>query len=185
MNKSIFIILLIALMNILFAEDQILWDLGIVIKKDHTSTSDVIKPLISNTQIKPSYVESMKQLNLFDISSLAIPSNHIINLLYWNKQYLKLTEYVNDNWDIESISDVDRIIYSDALYQLGQYNQAIDNLNLLSESYPKDEKYFMLALYNKKVGNKKDMVALLKNIIEEHPDSDYINLAKLQIQGLK
>ena len=185
MNKSIFIILLIALMNILFAEDQILWDLGIVIKKDHANTSDVIKPLISNTQIKPSYVESMKQLNLFDISSLAIPSNHIINLLYWNKQYLKLTEYVNDTWDIESISDVDRIIYADALYQLGQYNQAIDNLNLLSESYPKDEKYFMLALYNKKVGNKKDMVALLKNIIEEHPDSDYINLAKLQIQGLK
>ena len=43
----------------------------------------------------------------------------------------------------------------------------------------------MLALYNKKVGNKKDMVALLKNIIKEHPDSDYINLAKLQIQGLK
>ena len=182
MNKSIFRILLIALMNILFAEDQILWDLGVIIKKDDTNTNDIIKPLISNTKIKPSYVESMQQLNLFDISNITIPSNHIINLLYWNKQYLKLTEYINDNWDMQLISDLDRIIYSDALYQLGQYDQAIDNLKLLSESYPEDEKYFMLALYNKKAGNEQNMVALLKNIIDKHPDCDYMNLAQLQIR---
>ena len=43
----------------------------------------------------------------------------------------------------------------------------------------------MLALYNKKAGNEKNMITLLKNIIEGHPDSDYMKLAKLQIQGLK
>ena len=72
-----------------------------------------------------------------------------------DKQYLKLTEYVNDTWDIESISDIDRIIYADALYQLGQYNQAIDNLNLLSESYPKDENISCLHYIIKRLEIKK------------------------------
>ena len=176
---------MIIISNILLSEDKILWDLGVVIKNNQQNQHSMIKPLLSNTQIKPSYGQSMKTLDFLDISTLAIPQNHIINLLSLNKQYAKLTNYIQNIITDGKLTDVERLIYADALYQLGDYNKGIENLNLLSVTYPIDEKYFILALYNKKAGNIKDMVNLLNHIINEYPDSDYYKLAQLQIRGLK
>ena len=184
MNNIIIFIIIIS--NIVWSEDKILWDLGVVIKNNQQNQASMIKPLLSNTQIKPSYSRSIQTVDLIDISTLSIPSHHIINLLSLNKQYVKLTEYVQEHIKKdENLTDVERVVYADALYQLGDYNQGIENLNLLSNIYPIDEKYFILALYNKKAGNITNMVNLLNNIINEYPDSDYYKLAQLQIRGLK
>ena len=51
--------------------------------------------------------------------------------------------------------------------------------------YPLDEKYFTLALYNKKEGNINAMIGLLEQLIHECPKSDYFKLAQLQIKGFK
>ena len=181
MNNIIIFIIIIS--NIVWSEDKILWDLGVVIKNNQQNQDSMIKPLLSNTQIKPSYNQSMQSLDLIDISTLSIPSHHIINLLSLHQQYIKLTEYVQQNIKKdEGLSDIERLIYADALYQLGYYKQGIENLNLLSNTYPIDEKYFILALYNKKAGNITDMVNLLNNIINEYPNSDYYKLALLQVR---
>tara|TARA_Y100000996_G_C22522355_1_gene642988 strand:+ start:113 stop:667 length:555 start_codon:yes stop_codon:yes gene_type:complete len=184
MNNILIFIIIIS--NIVFSEDKILWDLGVIIKNNQQNQHSMIKPLLSNTQIKPSYGQSMKNLDLLDISTLSIPQNHIINLLSLNQQYAKLAKYIQqDVIKDEELTDVERLIYADALYQLGDYNKGIENLNLLSPTYPIDEKYFILALYNNKAGNIKQMVNLLNDIINKYPDSDYYKLAQLQIRGLK
>jgi len=183
------LIFIFSLTTILFGKDKILWDLGIIIQSQHNQASNnVIKPLISNTQIAPSYKNNAHDINPFDIMDIKMNPSHIIRLLYWNNQYLKLTQYIQKlqtNEDsMYTLQDEQLLIYADALYQIGDYEGGIHNLNLLSENYPSDEKYFALALYNKKAGNIKKMTSLLKNLIIECPDSDYIKLAKLQIRGL-
>ena len=184
-------IFLFSLITLLYAEDKMLWDLGIIIKAENNTPNtknDIIKPLISNTQIAPLY-KKHDDINPFDIANIKIDPKHLLKLLYLNNQYFELTDYVqkikNINSKFYSFNDEQILIYADALYQIGNYNEAINNLYLLSESYPIDEKYFILALYNKKAGNINSMVKLLNNLITDYPNSDYIKLAKLQAQQLK
>ena len=80
---------------------------------------------------------------------------------------------------MESFGDNEIFIYSDALYRLGKYNEAINSLNFLSSNHPIDEKYFIQALYNKRLGNITEMNILLNNLISNYPNSEYIKLAKL------
>ena len=68
MNKII--IFLLHIITLLIAEDKMLWDLGVIIKsKDSGGTNELIKPLIANTQIVPSY-NSTNQLNILIFSTL-------------------------------------------------------------------------------------------------------------------
>ena len=71
------------------------------------------------------------------------------------------------------------------MYRLGIYNDAISNLNQVSKNYPNDEKYFTLALYNKRNGTTKMMVSLLDDLIANYPNSEYAKLAKLQLNRLR
>ena len=180
------IIFLFSIITLLIAEDKMLWDLGVIIKsKDSCGTNELIKPLIANTQIVPSY-NSTNQLNIFSISDLSIHSNHIIKLLSLNNEYFKLTEYIK-NMDNESdaLNDEQRFIYADALYQINNYQDAINHIKQLSNHYPLDEKYFTLALYNQKAGNKHIAKTFLDKLIVECPNSEYFKLAKLQTQKIK
>jgi len=183
------LIFIFSFTTILFAKDKILWDLGIIIQsQNNRSSNNVIKPLVSNTQIAPSYKNNISDINSFDIIDIKMNPAHIMRLLYWNNQYLRLTKYIKKlQTNKEStyvLGDEQLLIYADALYRIGDYEDAINNLNLLSKDYPSDEKYFTLALYNKKAGDIQKMTNLLNNLITEYPDSDYIKLAKLQIRGL-
>ena len=191
MNKNF--IFIFSFLAFIFSEDKILWDLGVTIKSKDSNFSfkkntDSIKALISNTQIAPLYKDNFK-IDLFDdIITSNIESQHIIKLLYLNNKYFQLTEFIESlkESDQKSIlNDEQLLIYSDALSQIGNYNEAILNVNLLSDNYPHDEKYFLLALYNKKLGNINKTITLLNSLISEYPNSEYIKLAKLQTRELQ
>ena len=116
----------------------------------------IIKPLISNTQITPQY-KSFNKIFELNLAATKLPPSHIIKLLYVSDRYVELIEYVDaicSNKEKINLNDNQIIIYSDAFYRLGKYNEAINSLNTISENYPIDEKYFLLALYNKKLGRK-------------------------------
>ena len=189
MNKIF--ILILSCLTILLSEDKVLWDLGITIKSKDIpevikNTND-IKPLIANTQIEPLYKKELK-VDSFKNMNLTIGPKHLVKLLYLNNQYFKLTEYIqnlNSEEAFLTLNDEQLLIYADALYQIGDYNHAIKNIDLLSDDYPIDEKYFLLALYNKKSGNINRSIKLLNSLISECPDSEYIRLAKLQTRELK
>ena len=83
------------------------------------------------------------------------------------------------------LHDDEIYIIADALYRLGEYDTALIKLRLLSEYYPADEKYFLEALCNKKIGHLSNMNNLLQKIITKYPNSDYMKLAKLQFNILK
>ena len=100
-----------------------------------------------------------------------------------NSKKMKDISKLSENGDV--LNDNKIIVYSDALYRLGNYNEAIKNLAYLSEIYPADGKYFLLALYNKKLGNINGAVTFLDNLISDYPNSEYYKLAKLQMRILK
>ena len=183
MNNALRLLIGLLLLNISFSENQNLWDLGIIIEPNNNyldNEKNIIKPLISNTKIKPQYKTSLDP-NLLDEYDAKINPKHKIKLLYWNNEYFRLTQYIKQNQTSMGVmADEQLLIYADALYQLGKYNHAIETLNLLSNKYPVDEKYFLLAQYNKKAGNKEYMLNLLNNLLSEYPDSEYAKLAKLQ-----
>ena len=110
----------------------------------------------------------------------------IIKILYVSERYVELAEYFHNIYGEEkSFTDIDRMIYSDVLYRLGKYKEAINSLEFISEDYPIDEKYFLLALYNKKTGNIHATNIYLDNLISDCPDSEYYKLAKLQYKSFK
>ena len=104
--------------------------------------------------------------------------------LYFSDRYAELVQYFDTvfSQQVQVLEDQYTIIYSDALYRLGKYDAAINSINQVSSKYPKDEKYFMLALYNKKIGNMNQVTTYLNNLIAECPNSEYYKLAKLQIK---
>jgi len=180
------ILILFSILSFLFSQEKILWDLGVIIKpKNNSEETNIIKPLISDTQITPQY-KNMDKMSPFELTNTSLPSDHIIKLLYISERYVELTKYISklsENGDV--LNDNKIIVYSDALYRLGNYNEAIKNLAYLSEIYPADGKYFLLALYNKKLGNINGAVTFLDNLISDYPNSEYYKLAKLQTRILK
>jgi len=180
MNRII-ILFSILFTSLIFNQDKIFWDLGVIVKPKVQLNQNSIKPLIANTQIAPTY--KINDFNLFDLTKTNLYPKQIIKLLYVKERYAELVEYV-DNINTKSeenqLKDSEIFIYSDALYRLGKYNKALSNLNTLSTNYPLDQKYFVEALYNKKLGNIKQMNILLNKIMSVYPDSEYMKLAKLQ-----
>ena len=182
MNK---LLVLLIILTFTFAEDVILWDLGVRIQSNPIHKSNVIKPLISDTQIMPKYREStnIKEFNLLNSN---LSQNYIIKILYVSERYVELAEYFHHIYKEEkTFNDIDRIIYSDVLYRLGKYEKAINSLEFISEEHPIDEKYFLLSLYNKKLGNIEASSVYLDNLISNYPESEYYKLAKLQFKSFK
>ena len=177
------LLIAISMITILIPNNTILWDLGVSIKSSDNSENNIIKPLISDTQIIPEYSKNTT-IHKFDILSSNLSHDYIIKILYFSDRYAELVEYFDTIFSKQKkvIEDKYTIIYSDALYRLGKYDDAINSIHEISLNYPEDEKYFILALYNKKIGNTKQAAAYLNNLISKYPDSEYYKLAKLQIK---
>ena len=177
------LLIAISMITILIPNNTILWDLGVSIKSSDNSENNIIKPLISDTQIIPEYSKNTT-IHKFDILSSNLSHDYIIKILYFSDRYAELVQYFDTvfSQQVQVFEDQYTIIYSDALYRLGKYDAAINSINQVSSEYPKDEKYFMLALYNKKIGNMNQVTTYLNNLIAECPDSEYYKLAKLQIK---
>ena len=181
MNK---LFALLMVFSTIIPNDIILWDLGVSIKSNNHDNKNTIKPLISDTQIIPEYNKTDDILN-FNIIKSNLSSNHIIKILYCTDRYAELAKYLDNIYgENKSLGDDHVVILSDALYRLGKYEEAINIMNIVSDIYPVDEKYFLLALYNKKSGNNAQASKYLNNLIVEHPDSEYYKLAKLQFKSL-
>ena len=171
-------------LTFIFGQTKILWDLGVTITNQQDMQDGIVKPLIADTQIEPTY-KNIYNKNLIDFQNSTIPPKHTIKILYISERYFELSNYIKSINNQHLLSDDEIIIYSDSLYRLGLYDDAIICLNNLSSNYPDDEKYFTLALYNKKQGNVENMMELLNQLIQNYPNSDYIKLAELQLNGFR
>ena len=116
MNK---LLISLIILTFTFADEVILWDLGVRIKSNTTYNKNMIKPLIADTQIMPIYRESA-YIKEFDLLSSDLPKNYIIKILYISERYVELADYFDHVYKEEkTLNDVDRIVYSDVLYRLG------------------------------------------------------------------
>jgi len=102
------------------------------------------------------YVEAIKLLEIVDFSRLT--SNQKIHLMK---------------------------LHTDALFNLGYYSRII---NILTENKAydlNDELLFLLGMSSTELGNKKIALYAFNEIIENYPNSEYQNIAKLQVRVLK
>jgi outer membrane protein assembly factor BamD (BamD/ComL family) len=76
-------------------------------------------------------------------------------------------------------------LHADALLNLGHYSRIV---NILTENKAydlNDELLFLLGISSTELGNKKIALHAFNEIIDNFPNSEYQNIAKLQVRVLK
>ena len=76
-------------------------------------------------------------------------------------------------------------LHADALFNLGHYARIVNILTENKEYDLNDELLFLLGMSLTELGNKKTALQAFNEIIENHPNSEYQNIAKLQVRVLK
>jgi len=105
----------------------------------------------------------------------------------WNGivEAIKLLEMV----DFTLLSKKQKIrlmqLHADALFNLGQHNRVVHILTENKEYHLNDELLFLLGMSSTKMGNIQTALHAFNEIIENHPDSEYQNISKLQVRVLK
>ena len=191
------------------ADDSIyLWDFGVKIdlqpqpkivlnppttnvimdKKYAALTKRHINPKIINVELKRN-VEKEKIKTIQQFSTLNYLEQYILgNKLFTSERYveaIKLLEMV----DFTKLSKKQKTrllqLHADALFNLGQHNRVVHILTENQEYELNDELLFLLGMSSTEIGNKITAIYAFNEIIENHPNSDYQNLAKLQARVLK
>ena len=204
---GIHIIYLTLLLSFIMADDSIyLWDLGVEIKSQpqvviKSKTKNVIeskkyasltrrhiKPKFVNIELKHNdinptnnFIKDLSSLNCFEQYSLG--NKYFISGRY--VEAIKLLEMV----DFGQLSSNQKIhlmkLHTDALFSLGHHHRIV---NILTENKMydlNDELLFLLGMSSTELGNKKIALHAFNKIIENHPTSEYQNIAKLQVRVLK
>ena len=200
-------VLLFVFCTFSIADDSIyLWDLGVKIelqpkavmnvkmtpenvdKKYAALTKRHVKPKIINVELKRS-VEGAKTQFLQQFSTLNYLEQYKLgNNFFTSGRYveaIKLLEMV----DFTLLSKKQKIhlmqLHADALFNLGQHNRVVHILTENKEYHLNDELLFLLGMSSAKMGNIQTALHAFNEIIENHPDSDYQNISKLQVRVLK
>ena len=189
------------------ADDSIyLWDLGVKIdsrpkavmnvkmtpenvdKKYAALTKRHVNPKIVNVELKRS-VEGAKTQFPQQFSTLNYLEQYKLgNKFFTSGRYveaIKLLEMV----DFTLLSKKQKIrlmqLHADALFNLGQHNRVVHILTENKEYHLNDELLFLLGMSSTKMGNIQTALHAFNEIIENHPDSEYQNISKLQVRVLK
>jgi len=76
-------------------------------------------------------------------------------------------------------------LHADALFNLGHHVRIVNILTENKEYDLDDELLFLLGMSSTELGNIKTALRAFNEIIENHPNSEYQNIAKLQVRVLK
>ena len=76
-------------------------------------------------------------------------------------------------------------LHAEALFNLGNHARIVNILTENKEYDLNDELLFLLGMSLTELGNKKTALQAFNEIIENHPNSEYQNIAKLQVRVLK
>ena len=200
-------IYLFSFLSFAMAEDSVyLWDLGVKIESEPQviAKSKMIKEsenkkyaALTKRHMKPQLVNVELIRNNMNSTTHSIQEFSTLNYLeqynLGNKYFIsgryveaiKLLEMV----DFSQLSSNQKIhlmkLHADALLNLGHYSRIV---NILTENKAyalNDELLFLLGMSSTKLGNKKIALHAFNEIIENHPISEYQNIAKLQVRVLK
>ena len=204
---SILGIYLFSLLSFVMAEDSVyLWDLGVKIesqpqvivksktikvsenKKYATLTKRHVKPQLVNVELIRNDIRTTTH-SIQEFSTLNYLEQYNLGNKYFTSgryvEAIKLLERV----DFSQLSSNQKIhlmkIHADALLNLGRYSRIV---NILTENKAydlNDELLFLLGISSTELGNKKIALHAFNEIIDKFPNSEYQNIAKLQVRVLK
>ena len=193
------------LLPLLMAADPIhLWDLGVKIeskapaepelsnaqtininenKKYAALTQRHVAPKLVNVELLSQDVNLMRH-SMSTLSTLNDRQKYNLGKKYFiSGRYvdaIKLLEMV----DFNQLSDNQKInminLHADALFNLGYYSRIVNILTHHNEYVLNDELLFILGMSATKIGDKGIALNAFNDIIEQHLDSEYQNIAKLQ-----
>ena len=204
---SILGIYLFSLLSFVMAEDSVyLWDLGVKIesqpqvivksktikvsenKKYATLTKRHVKPQLVNVELIRNDIRTTTH-SIQEFSTLNYLEQYNLGNKYFTSgryvEAIKLLERV----DFSQLSSNQKIhlmkLHADALLNLGHYSRIV---NILTENKAydlNDELLFLLGISSTELGNKKIALHAFNEIIDKFPNSEYQNIAKLQVRVLK
>jgi len=204
---SILGIYLFSLLSFVMAEDSVyLWDLGVKIesqpqvimksktikvsenKKYATLTKRHVKPQLVNVELIRNDIRTTTH-SIQEFSTLNYLEQYNLGNKYFTSgryvEAIKLLERV----DFSQLSSNQKIhlmkLHADALLNLGHYSRIV---NILTENKAydlNDELLFLLGISSTELGNKKIALHAFNEIIDNFPNSEYQNIAKLQVRVLK
>ena len=204
---SILGIYLFSLLSFVMAEDSVyLWDLGVKIesqpqvivksktikvsenKKYATLTKRYVKPQLVNVELIRNDIRTTTH-SIQEFSTLNYLEQYNLGNKYFTSgryvEAIKLLERV----DFSQLSSNQKIhlmkLHADALLNLGHYSRIV---NILTENKAydlNDELLFLLGISSTELGNKKIALHAFNEIIDNFPNSEYQNIAKLQVRVLK
>ena len=204
---SILAIYLFSLLSFVMAENSVyLWDLGVKIesqpqgivksktikvsenKKYATLTRRHVKPQLVNVELIHNNMRTTTH-SIQEVSTLNYLEQYNLGNKYFRSgryvEAIKLLERV----DFSQLSSNQKIhlmkLHADALLNLGHYSRIV---NILTENKAydlNDELLFLLGISSTELGNKKIALHAFNEIIDNFPNSEYQNIAKLQVRVLK
>ena len=200
-------IYLFSLLSFVMAEDSVyLWDLGVKIesqpqvivktkmikvsenKKYATLAKRHVKPQLVNVELIRNDIMTTTH-SIQEFSTLNYLEQYNLGNKYFTSgryvEAIKLLEMV----DFSQLSSNQKIhlmkVHADALLNLGHHSRIV---NILTENKAydlNDELLFLLGISSTELGNKKIALHAFNEIIDNFPNSEYQNIAKLQVRVLK
>ncbi len=200
-------IYLFSLSSFAMAEDSVyLWDLGVkiesqpqvIVKSKTIKVSENKKyAALTKRHVNPQLVNVELIRNDINTTTHSFQNFSTLNYLeqynLGNKYFtagryveaIKLLEMV----DFSQLSSNQKIhlmkLHADALMNLGHYSRIV---NILTENKAydlNDELLILLGISSTELGNKKIALHAFNEIIDNFPNSEYQNIAKLQVRVLK
>ena len=200
-------IFLYSFFSFVMADDPVtLWDLGVKIELQPQVTikSKTIKvsenkkyAALTKRHVNSQLVNIQLIRNDMNVIADSIQESSMLNYL---EQYNLGNKYFISGRYVEAIKLLEMVdfsqlsnnqkahlmkIHAEALFNLGNYSRIV---NILTENKAyslDDELLFLLGMSSIELGNKKIALYAFNDIIENHPNSEYQNISKLQVRVLK
>ena len=204
-HRMLYLSLCLLFLSLSMAADSIhLWDLGVIIESKAPAESQYSNTQAINMNENKKYAAltqrhvGPKLVNVELLSQDVNPMRHSMSTLSTlndrqkydlGKKYFISGRYVDaikllEMVDFNQLSDNQKInminLHADALFNLGYYSRIVNILTHHNEYVLNDELLFILGMSATKIGDKGIALNAFNDIIEQHLDSEYQNIAKLQ-----
>ena len=198
-------------LGILFSEERVLWDFGVVIKKSEKnagSSQNFVKKEQSNTKINavisdsfippvksthpsllPNHIAYQQQDFNFELNP-EMKLNQVFLITgkkYLQKNYQSVIAIL-EQVDLTQLADYERhnLEYwlADAFYQTGEYSKAQEIATFALEKNENDRLCLLLAMIYESQGNHKKAKKQYLKLVTQYPNSDYISSARIKFRIL-
>ena len=195
----------------IFSEEHVFWDFGVVIKKSEKPVKSSQFPYIQeqskikiNAVISDPFIPPVKNTHSFlspnlipyrqqDFNFILDPEMNINQIflltgkIYLQNNYQSVIDIL-EQVDLSRLADNERLDLdywlADAFYQIGEYSKAQERIISTLEISENDRLCFLLGMIYESQGfNKKAKKQYLK-LVTQYPKSDYISSARIKFRIL-